>query len=103
MKKYQWVKVIGLVFFVFASWGLAGDDNPKLENVVIQELDAEAMTLRVNEMNFWVDAKTKMEDNNSNSIRLSDFSVGDKIEVWFDDAQKNDDGFSYASKIEIDN
>jgi Domain of unknown function (DUF5666) len=103
MKKNCWIKVIGLVFFVLASWGFAGDDNPKLENVIIQELDAEAMTLTVNDMNFWVDAKTKMEDDDSNPISLSDFSVGDTIEIWYNDSQTNDDGFIYASKIEFDN
>jgi Domain of unknown function (DUF5666) len=103
MKKNSWIKVIALVLFVFVSWGFAGDDNPKLENVEIQGLDLEAMTLTVNDMNFWVDAKTKMEDNNSNSITLSDFSVGDSIEIWYDESQKNDDGFIYASKIEFDN
>jgi hypothetical protein len=102
MKKSSWIKVISLLLFVFVSWGVAGDDNPKLENVTIQVLDLAAMTLTVNDMNFWVDAKTKMEDDNSNSITLSDFSVGNSIEIWYDETQKNDDGFIYTSKIEID-
>jgi Domain of unknown function (DUF5666) len=102
MKKNSWIRIIGLVIFVFVSWGFAGDDNPKLENVEITELDVEALTLTVADMNFWVNAKTKIEDNNSHYISFSDLSVGATIEIWYDESQSNDEGFVYASKIEID-
>jgi hypothetical protein len=104
MKRHQWVKMIGLVFFVMLSWGLAKDkDNgTKLEGVEITQLDANAMTLTVADMTFWVDAKTKIEDSNSNHISFSDLAVGDRVELWYDELQTNDDGFSYATKIEIE-
>ncbi len=102
MKKHQWVIALGLVVSLFFNIGSAGDDNPKLERVVITALDTEALTLVVADTSFWVNAKTKMEDTNSNSITLSDFNVGDVIEIWYDELQRNEAGFAYASKIEID-
>ncbi len=100
MKNILW---ISLLLLSVSSWAGAKDENPKLENVYILSLDVEAMTLSIEGMDFWVDAQTKIEDENSNNISLSDLSVGDRIEIWFDRSNLNDAGFSYASKIEIDN
>jgi Domain of unknown function (DUF5666) len=101
MNRYSWLKGISLIFFVVLSWGLAKDNGPKLEDVTILSLDTKAMTLTVADMTFWVDTKTKIEDNNSNHISFSDLSVGAEIELWYDELQSNADGFSYASKIEV--
>ena len=102
MKKTMKLLSMALVLLSVFSWGTAKDENPKLENVYILSLDLEVMTLSIEGMDFWVDVQTKIEDENSNKISLSDLSVGDKIEIWFDRSNLNDAGFFYASKIEID-
>jgi hypothetical protein len=102
MKKNQWFIILGLLFSIMFNVGFAKDENPKIENVEILELDPEAMTLSIEAMTFWIDAKTKIEDSGSNHINFSDLQVGDIIEIWYDDLQSNDAGFSYASKIEIE-
>ena len=102
MKKIMWLSIIGLAFLGVFSLAGAKDENPKLEKIYILSLDTEAMTLSIEGMDFWVDAQTKIEDEASNKISLSDLSVGDKIEIWFDRSNLNDAGFIYASKIEID-
>jgi hypothetical protein len=81
--------------------GLAKDDTPKLKGQ-ISVINHEAMLLEIADMSFWIDAKTKIEDSNSNHISFSDLDVGDTVELWYNDSQTNDDGFSYASKIETD-
>ena len=102
MKRHQWFVVLGLVFSLLVHLGFAKEDGAKLERVAITQLDVEAMTLTVADMTFWVDTKTKIEDSNSNPISLSNLSVGDNIEIWYDESRSNDDGFSYASKIELE-
>ncbi len=103
MKRNQWFIILGLVLSFVFNVGFAKDDGTKLERVEIVELDIDAMTLVVADMTFWVDEKTKIEDNNSNHISFSDLEVGDRVELWYDESQSNDDGFAYASKIELDN
>ena len=103
MKKHQWFIILGLLFLVGFNLGFAKDDRAKLERVEITVLDVDAMTLGVADMNFWVDAKTKIEDNSSNIISFSGLNVGDTIELWYDESKSNDTGFVYVTKIELEN
>lgn len=100
MKIKQWLKIMSVLVFVAFNWVSAKDDEPKLEGEIIR-LDVNALTITIADMTFWVDAKTKIEDNNSVHINLSDLEPSDFVELEYTPSQINAEGFVYASKIEL--
>jgi hypothetical protein len=100
MKPDQLLKVTSTLFLVAFSWVSAKDDALKLKGEIIS-LSVNARTVRVADMTFWIDAKTKIEDANSIHLSFSDLEPGDFVELEYNPPQINLEGFGYASKIEL--
>ncbi|MCA9837144.1 MAG: hypothetical protein KC422_09515 [Trueperaceae bacterium] len=65
----------------------------------IEAIDLGKLTVTVAGSSFWIDENTKLEKNDAH-VSLSDFAVGDWVEIKADSTRSNDQGFAYVTKME---
>ncbi len=68
----------------------------------VESVDYDAKLLTVGGKTFWVDAMTIVKQDDPDApLTFGDIQVGDWVEVKFDSANTNADGYAYAAKIEV--
>jgi hypothetical protein len=92
-------KLVILLISLSFIWGVAKDDALKVKGEIIS-VKVEARTLQIADTGFWVDTRTKIEDNYSNPLAFSDLESGNSVELEYT-SQTNDAGFHYTTKIEV--